>query len=125
MDVELERIRANVRQATTEDLLDRVTVYRPGMMPEALEIIEEELRERNVTEADVAAHREKRQDVLLAPEGWPRRCQRCVRPAVVEAQEWHRVWGLIPIFPHRVPYCAEHLPPGARTIPRANPQEGG
>src|SRR6516162_6498026 len=113
MQVQLERIRANVHQATTEDLLDRVTVYRAGMMPEALDIIEEELRQRNISEVDIAAHWESRQDVLMAPEGWPRRCQRCQRPAVVEVQEWHRIWGLIPLFPRRVAYCKEHVPPRA------------
>ena len=37
-----ERVWQNAREASTEDLLDRVTVYRAGMEPEALEIIEEE-----------------------------------------------------------------------------------
>ena len=43
MTIEHERIRDNVHKADTEDLLDRATVYRAGMEPEALEIIEEEL----------------------------------------------------------------------------------
>jgi hypothetical protein len=123
MNVLLERIRANVRSATTEDLLDRVTVYRAGMEPEALEIIEEELRQRNITEVDIAAHREQRQGLVMAPEGWPLRCSRCQRPAVAEAQEWHRIWGLIPVFPRRVPYCPEHLPPRARVLPRPRPAD--
>ena len=40
---ESERVRKNAREATTEDLLNRVTVYRGDMEPEALKIIEAEL----------------------------------------------------------------------------------
>ena len=39
MELDLERVRANAQQASTEDLLDRATVFRDGMEPEALEII--------------------------------------------------------------------------------------
>ncbi len=41
-----QRLLLNVRQATDEDLLNRVTVYRAGMEPEALVVIEEELAQR-------------------------------------------------------------------------------
>ena len=34
MRFDVERVRQNVQQATTEDLLDRLTVYREGMEPE-------------------------------------------------------------------------------------------
>ncbi len=46
MDWDADRVRANARQASTEDLLERVTIYRSGMEPEAVEIIEAELRRR-------------------------------------------------------------------------------
>src|SRR5437870_2239134 len=40
----LNLIRENAAKATAEDLLDRVTVYRAGMEPPALEVLEQELR---------------------------------------------------------------------------------
>lgn len=36
---DIERVRKNVGQATTEDLLDRITAYSEGMESEALAII--------------------------------------------------------------------------------------
>ena len=45
--LDLDRVRQNIRQATTEDLLDRMTVYRAGMEEEALELIADELRSRD------------------------------------------------------------------------------
>ena len=42
MRLDLDRVRANVRAAGTEDLMDRSTVWRDGMEPEALDIIEED-----------------------------------------------------------------------------------
>ena len=54
-----DSVLANVRQADTEDLLNRITAYRDGMEPEAVAMIEEELRERGVTAAEIAAHHER------------------------------------------------------------------
>ncbi len=116
MRLDLERVRANVRQATTEDLLDRATVYREGMEPEALAVIEAELRERGVSECDIAEHAERRRgQVLFAPEGWALKCQKCHRPAAGRVWGWHRLLGLVPLFPRWFYYCEEHLPsPGGR-----------
>ena len=36
MQFDIQRVRANIRQASTEDLLDRVTVYRAEMEPTAV-----------------------------------------------------------------------------------------
>ena len=36
LGLDLERVQANVRKADMEDLLDRATVYRNGMEPDAL-----------------------------------------------------------------------------------------
>jgi hypothetical protein len=111
MRLDLERVRANARRATTEDLLDRATVYREGMEPEALVIIEEELRGRGLGPADVAAHDERRRArALIAPEGWAVKCHRCRRPAVCRVWDWHRLWGLVPVFPRRFALCEEHRP---------------
>jgi hypothetical protein len=106
-----ERVRANARAATTEDLLDRVTVYRSGMEPAALDIIETELGERGVRSDRIEAHaRSHGTDVICWPDGTARPCSFCERPAVTQGWGWHRWWGLVPLFPRFFSYCAEHQP---------------
>jgi len=108
---DLERVKANVRQATTEDLLDRLTVYRAGMEESALEIIEEELRSRNVSAEEIEAHAERRsRESSFLPDGTAIRCSFCHRPAVAEGWGWHRLWGRVPVFPRYFYYCSEHQP---------------
>src|SRR5260370_29944666 len=71
-----ERVRENVRKADTDDLLDRVTVYRDEMEPEALEIIETELHARKVSDAQIEKHgRQREQEVLKSEDGRPLRCR--------------------------------------------------
>ena len=53
LPLHLERVRDNARKAETEDLLDRITVYRAGMEDAALEIIDEELRHREISGEDI------------------------------------------------------------------------
>jgi hypothetical protein len=109
MKLDLDRVRENVCRATTEDLLDRATVYRQGMEVEALDLIDAELRRRGLSEADVAAHDEKRRaQALMAPEGWAMKCLQCDLPAVVEFWDWHRLWGRVPVFPRRIRLCEQH-----------------
>ncbi len=111
MQLDLERVRTNVRAATTEDLLDRATVYRAGMEPQALEIIENELRDRGVSAAEIRVHEEsRRQETSYLADGTAVSCSFCYRPAVAEGWGWHRMWGLLPIFPRFFHYCAEHMP---------------
>jgi hypothetical protein len=113
---DLERVRAIVRKATTEDLLDRVTVYRAGMEESALRVIEQELRARNISADEIEAHAEqRRQETTFLPDGTAVRCSFCHRPAVAEGWGWHRLWGLVPLFPRFYYYCAEHQP----DVPRA------
>jgi hypothetical protein len=111
MQLDLDRVRANVRRACTEDLLDRATVYREGMEPEALDIIDRELRDRGIGPAERDAHEERRRRrMLTGPDGLPVKCCRCDRPAVVERRGRHRLWRVLPLFPRRFAYCAEHDP---------------
>jgi hypothetical protein len=106
-----DRVQDNVRQATTEDLLDRVTVYRAGMEPEALDMIEAELDKRGVGQADIDAHAAlRRRDSLLLDDGTAAQCSFCHRPAVAEGWGWHRLWGVLPLFQRSYYYCAEHRP---------------
>lgn len=111
MELDLERVRANVRAATTEDLLDRVTVFRAGMELEALEIIEAELADRGIDADAVAAHAVLRRAALPLPDGTAMKCSFCHRPAVLRAWGWHHWWGLIPIFPRIFAYCDIHGEP--------------
>ncbi len=100
---------ASVAAATTEDLLDRVTVYSAGMEPAAVRLMEAELARRGVMGREIDAHGEmRRRDVLWHPDGVAVKCHKCPRPAVVRAWVWHRVFGVLPVFPVRVPLCAAH-----------------
>jgi hypothetical protein len=111
LEFDVNRVRVNVRQATTEDLLDRVTVYRMGMEPQALEIIEAELHERGFGQEKIAAHAaERSRETSLLPDGTAASCSFCHRPAVVEGWGWHRLWGTVPIFPRYFRYCSQHRP---------------
>jgi hypothetical protein len=107
MNLDLERIRKNARNSSTEDLLDRITVYRVGMEAAAIEIIETELDRRGIRESDIRQHGESRSGTIKAGE-IARRCSLCHRPAVVRAWGWHRLWGRLPIFPRRFLYCDVH-----------------
>ena len=124
MDFNTKRVRANVTAATTEDLLDRVTVYRDGKELAALEIIGAELLRRGVTPEQIAAHVVARQDVLLADGDIARRCSFCFMPAVHHGWGWRWVrlpwFGKLPLYPWIFSYCEDHC--STVTIPDpANP----
>ena len=119
LDFDPERVRDNVRKATTEDLLDRITVYRSGMEPEAIEIIEGELQDRQIYRDQIRAHAEQRdRDVKYLPDGTAISCSFCYRPAIAEGWGWHwlrlTIWGkkrpVLPLMPRFYHYCAEHQP---------------
>jgi hypothetical protein len=119
MDFAPERVKINARQSTTEDLLDRVTVYRKGMEPVAVEIIEDELRDRGLEQEQIEAHAESRGKVIYDSNGIAVCCSFCDRPAIHQAWDWHRMLahglnGIITLVPlYRlgfISYCAVHLP---------------
>src|SRR5262245_25126231 len=84
MRLDLRRVAEFIRKAETDELLDRVTVYREGMEPAALDLMEGELDRRGVTREDIAEHDERRRAVVVfRPDGTPVRCSICARPAVV------------------------------------------
>jgi hypothetical protein len=107
MKFDLQRARINVRASSTEDLLERCTVFREDMEPEALEVIEEELHSRGIDQNTIDAHAGTRTDVLYAG-GLALKCSFCHRGAVGERWGWHRLWGLMPIFPRRLRFCRTH-----------------
>src|ERR1700694_472278 len=105
MHFDPNRVRVNVRQAATEDLLDRATVYRGGMEPAALEIIEAELRDRGIGEDQLEAHAARRaREAILLPDGTAIPCTFCHRPAVAQGWGWHRMWDKLPVFPRFFSY---------------------
>jgi hypothetical protein len=110
LELDLEKLKANVQKADTEDLLDRATVFRAGMEPAALEVIDAELRARGVGEEAVSAHAARRGQGLIDAEGFAAKCEKCPRPAAVRLWTWHRLWGVLPLFPRRAAFCAEHAP---------------
>lgn len=109
MDFDLRKVAANIRAARTEDLLDRVTVYRDGMEPAAVDLMENELARRGLTPDRIAAHEQaRRATALVGADGEVVTCALCDRPAVTRAWSWRirwREWGL---FPRRRPFCEVH-----------------
>src|SRR5829696_3849896 len=107
MEFNLKRVADFIRGADTEELLDRVTVYREGMEPAALDLMEGELDRRGITREEIAEHDAKhRAAAIMLPDGTAMRCSFCNRPAVVRAIRFHRVYGIVPVFPMRFAYCA-------------------
>jgi hypothetical protein len=106
LEYDKQRVRENVTRSDTEDLLDRVTIYRADMEPDALYVIEEELRQRGVTAAEIEAHASRREEAGAVSE----RCNFCSRPAVIEHWGWHKLWGRLPLFPRMLRYCEIHRP---------------
>ena len=94
MDFDLRKVAEHVRAAKTEDLLDRVTVYREDMEPAAVDLMENELARRKITPEQIAAHeRERRAAALTEPDGFVKRCAFCDRPAVTRAWTTRRPHG--------------------------------
>jgi len=118
MHFEAERVRHNAQQATTEDLLDRITVYRAGMEPDAVDIIETELSRRGVGAREIDEHLSRRgAGLLVDANGLTRECSLCRRPAVL--QRWGWDWVRFPFWHWRLPlfprprvfsYCEQHRP---------------
>ncbi len=111
MIVPLKEIADYIRRATTVELLDRVTIYRDGMEPAALDLMEGELDRRGVTHEEIAEHDAKQRAVaILRPDGTARRCEKCDRPAVHQHRGWHKLYGWVPVFNRTFYLCEDHRP---------------
>jgi hypothetical protein len=110
MQFDAERVRDNAGKATTDDLLDRVTVYRSGMESEALDIIEAELFRRGIGPREIEAHAVARRGTLRDRNGLAVKCAYCHQPAVGYGMGMLKVFGILPLIPRRIALCAEHLP---------------
>src|SRR5436190_477070 len=101
-----QKMLENIRAADTDDLLDRVTVFRANMEPEAVDLIEGELRRRGVGPKKIDAYREDcLRECLYHYDGTAKVCSFCRKPAVKEGWGWHRMLGKIPIIPRWLRYC--------------------
>lgn len=115
MRLDLRTVARNIRLAGTEELLDRVTVYRSEMEPAAIDLIEGELARRGISAEEIEDHdRERRETVLLLPDGTALRCSFCNRPAVARGRGWYRLFRLVPVIPRVFAYCDTHAPAGRR-----------
>lgn len=109
MKLNLRRVAEYIRRADTEELLDRVTVYREGMEPAALDLMEGELDRRGVTRTEIAEHDGRRREAaIMLPDGTAMRCSFCSRPAVAQKRRWHRLFGRVPVVPKVFAYCEVH-----------------
>jgi hypothetical protein len=109
MEQDMDRVRANVKAASTQDLIERVTASRAGMEPAAILIIEDELERRGVSAAELVRHRQEWESKgLRDAQGRPLACWWCARPAVTRKRTWWRLWRLIPLFPVTLPACEDH-----------------
>jgi hypothetical protein len=104
-----QRLLANAACADTLELLDRVTVLRDHLEPEAVEIAEAELARRGITPEEIEAHHRRwKHRVLRDASGIVWNCHLCGRAAVAEELDWYRWLGLIPLFRRRYRYCETH-----------------
>jgi hypothetical protein len=121
MRLDLESVRQNVLKATTEDLLDRATVFRGGMESEALEIIDAELKARGYSSLDLDFHaQQRRSNVIVRNDGVAARCSYCMKPATSQGWGWHSIWGRFPLWPRYFHYCDEHRPGAGEEVSRAS-----
>jgi hypothetical protein len=114
MTLDLRPVAGYIRRAPTEELLDRVTVYREGMEPAAVDLMENELWHRGLTPERVAAHEaERRKAIVIGADGLVVRCAFCDRPARTKRWGWHKLFGRVPVFPRLFPRCGVHGPAAA------------
>ena len=122
MRLDLKRIAEFIRRAETEELLDRVTVYREGMEPAALDLMEGELDRRGVTREEIAEHdANRRATAIMLSDGTALKCSFCERPAVVRAWAWRKLFGRVPIIPFKFAYCEYHR--RSKPAPQGEPEE--
>jgi hypothetical protein len=129
MELDLKKVAEFVRKADDEALMDRVTVYRNGMEPAALDLMHHELDRRGITGDDLIDHFQKRRAAgFLLADGTVLRCSFCDCPAVVRGRGWYRIFfGRVPVFPRVYSYCEHHLlsEKGQTWQPPAEPDAAG
>ena len=115
-----DKVLANARRSATEDLLDRITVFRDAMEPDAVEIIHAELARRGFGPEEIHRHEQQlKHRVIRDPQGLVAGCSFCPRAAVESAIGWHRLLRLIPLFRRKYYYCERHWAERARSKSKA------
>ena len=110
MESRPQKLLAHVQQMEQEELLDRVTVFRDAMRPDAVEVMEAELARRGVGPDEIHQHhRQIRHRVLLDSHGIPLQCSWCERAAVEKREDLHKLWRLIPVAKRVWYYCERHF----------------
>jgi hypothetical protein len=67
------------------------------------------LDRRGVTRSVIADHYiSRRERAILLPDGTALRCHYCPRPAVARGWGWHRMFGVVPVFPRVFARCDHH-----------------
>ena len=108
-DAEIAKVESFARTATTEELLDRTTVFRADHDPQALELFEQELRRRGIGRSDIEQHGGTRaESAIVRADGTVARCEFCERPAEITTWKWQRLWGKVPMFPRPMALCEHH-----------------
>ena len=109
LEFDASRCITNVRQSSTDDLLDRVTAFRSDLEPQAIPIIERELRNRGIDSQAIREYATRNVNIV-SEAGHALKCIDCQRPAVTQAWGWHKIWGFIPVFPRLMRWCEVHRP---------------
>lgn len=111
MPSHIQRVAEFVRHADTEELLDRVTVYREDMEGFAVELMEAELDRRGITPEEISEfHRLRLATALRDREGHVIRCLLCDRPATGRGWGWLTMFaGTVPVIPWKFAYCDLHI----------------
>jgi hypothetical protein len=120
MDLDSQKFLDRIKHEDTDDLLDSVTAFRAGMEPEAIEMIESELRRRGVNSVAIDEYAQTvRAECLFETDRTAKMCSFCRKPAVAEGWGWHKILGRwLPIFPRWVRYCKKHAPATSTAHPR-------
>jgi hypothetical protein len=110
MEISPAKLLAHVAQMDQEELLDRVTVFREVMRPDAVEVMEAELARRGIGPDEIHQHhRQIKHRVLRDSHGIPAQCSWCERAAVEKREDFHKFWRLIPVAKRIWYYCDRHF----------------
>jgi hypothetical protein len=108
LPADINQVREDAHQTSTDVLLDWVTLYRDTLTAEQVEVFETELRGRGVGREEIVQHAQLWANALRGRDGEPRLCSLCRRPALTRAWGWQRLW-LLPFFPRKFFHCDRHF----------------
>lgn len=108
-DQPTEKQREWLSGLTEEELLDRWVFCRDELTAAGQGAVTEELARRGLGPAHWEKHRQTWENRLWRDgQGKSRVCMVCNRQAICRKWSFRKIFGLIPLLPIRVSYCAEH-----------------